>query len=537
MKADELLLNELVCFENGKLEFQGRRLVLHDMHAFARLRQDLLDMLGPEHTRRVLTRFGYFWGQEDAAAMQRLFHWDNIREWVAAGPRLHSMQGVVRCVVQSLDVNNEDAHFAMTVLWHNSGEAAEHLEAVGQSETPVCWMLVGYASGYASYCLGQSVVFREKKCRSKGDPICTAEGRLRAEWGEEIRPELEYLKAEDIHGQIEQLTKQLRHERRRLHEIQQRTAPNLMEVKSAAFQRVLELSHRVAKYDTTVLVTGETGVGKEVVARHIHRLSSRSDKEFLAINCAALPENLLESELFGHKSGSFTGASEDRIGLFEQASGGTLFLDEIGDVSPGVQLRLLRALQEREIMRVGESISRTIDVRVIAATNRDLAEALEAGRMREDLYFRLSVLEIRVPPLRERPEDILPLARHFVESMQKKLNIDELKLDAPALDCLLRYRWPGNVRELENTIERAAVLSPDGNITPPYLPEAMRDTERQPSPRQATEKQSLQEVERTHIHRVLDQTGGNKAQAARILGISTATLWRRLKDKRGSAEG
>jgi transcriptional regulator with PAS, ATPase and Fis domain len=240
-----------------------------------------------------------------------------------------------------------------------------------------------------------------------------------------------------------------------------------------------------------------------------------------------LPETLLDSELFGHKAGAFTGAVSDHPGLFEAASGGTLFLDEIGDISHATQVKLLRVLQEREIRRVGESRNRPINVRVLAATNRDLAAGMASGKFREDLYYRLRVVEVAIPPLRERREDILPLARFFVERFRSKLNLPSLRLSPEALGFLTRYPWPGNVRELENAIEHAAILSRDGRLTPDLFPAGI--VHRTAGPRRSAGKRSLDEMAREHIEDVLRQTGGNRRQAAAILGISTVTLWRKLK--------
>ena len=235
--------------------------------------------------------------------------------------------------------------------------------------------------------------------------------------------------------------------------------PFLAVVRSKAFQNVLDMADRVARFDSSVLIRGETGVGKEVVARYIHAASNRSKSLMLSINCGALPETLLESELFGHKAGSFTGAIRDRVGLFEQAARGTILLDEIGDISPATQVKLLRVLQEREILRIGENIPRKVDIRIIAATNRNLDQAVSDGRFRVDLLYRLRVIEIEVPPLRERPEDILPLTRYFAEKLSKRLNLAHLRFDTACFDFFQSYAWPGNVRELQNAIERAAVLS------------------------------------------------------------------------------
>jgi len=303
-----------------------------------------------------------------------------------------------------------------------------------------------------------------------------------------------------------------------------------VEVRSKSFRDVLTLAERVARFDSSVLITGESGSGKEMLARHIHSLSPCADRAFLGVNCGALPETLLESELFGHKAGSFTGAISDRIGVFEEAHKGTIFLDEIGDVSSSVQVKLLRVLQEREIMRVGESKPRKIDVRVMAATNQDLSKAMREGRFRDDLYYRLSVIEVLVPPLRERKEDILPLARYFVERLSKRLKIRNLRMDATCIDYLLAYSWPGNVRELDNVLERAAVLSKDGVILPEFLPPTVVHLKSGVSSNSEVVRRSLSEVEQDHIQAVLELTNDNRSRAAKILGISSTTLWRKLKE-------
>jgi transcriptional regulator with PAS, ATPase and Fis domain len=363
-------------------------------------------------------------------------------------------------------------------------------------------------------------------------------GKDLASWGDEVQPYLPFFEADDIHGKIMRLTHELRkktlaleRQGRRLSALEPKSTMPFVEVHSASFRRVLEVTERVARYDSPVLVTGESGVGKELLARYIHRLSARSKRRFLAVNCGALPETLLESELFGHKAGAFTGAVKDRGGLFEEATKGTLFLDEIGDISPAMQVKLLRVLQEQEIMRVGESKPRTIDVRIVAATNRDLAAAILAGKFREDLYYRLAVIEIEIPPLRERREDILPLARHFLQRLTKKLGRAKRTLDARCVDLLQEYAWPGNVRELENAIERAAVLSKDGRIVPELLPRAVLHSPTcEPDVAHSTTA-TLAEVERNHIRLIMKTTRGNRTQAAKILGISPTTLWRKLKQE------
>jgi DNA-binding NtrC family response regulator/predicted hydrocarbon binding protein len=533
VRAEDLRLEEIIHFSEGSLSLHGRRLVIHDIHAFAHLRKDLFEMLGAESARRILTRFGYFWGHADAAAMKRIFTWDSLEEWVKAGPRMHMMQGVVRVAVRDLKIDAASGRFRMEVLWRDSGEAEEHRISLGESREPSCWMLAGYASGYASFCLDRPVYFLEGKCRAKGDRLCTAVGKDLDSWGEEVRPHLPFFQAEDVHGKIMTLTQELRRrtqelarERKRLEEV---SAPPYAEVRSGSFRRALDLASRAAPFDTSILIVGETGTGKEVLARHLHRHSKRSAGPFLGINCGALPETLLESELFGHRAGAFTGAVRDRTGLFEQASGGTIFLDEIGDIPVPMQTKLLRVLQEREVTRVGESLPRKVNVRVLAATHRDLPRAVREGRFREDLLYRLRVIEIEVPPLRERREDILPLARHFVETFAARLKRPRLRLDAASLDLLQAYRWPGNVRELENAIERAAVLSRDGVLRPQDFPPEVVRTGLSRGAGADPLSRSLADVEREHIRAVLERTGGRRDRAAEILGISPVTLWRRLR--------
>jgi len=536
MKAEDLSLEELVDFSEGSIGLRGRRLVLHDTYAFARFRKDLIEMIGPEQARRILTRLGYFWGQSDAAGMKRIFKWEDVTEWLKAGPRLHALQGVCRPTIKSLKMPEKDGAFEMEVVWRGSVEAQEHLEELGPAKAPSCWIMTGYASGYASFCLAQSIYFIERQCRVSGDRQCVAVGKDEASWGEELTPYLPYFQGDDITGKIKRLTaelkrknRELNRQRRRLDQLEGGECMGMTDVRSASFKRVLDLAHRIAPYDTSILITGESGTGKEVLARCIHRQSKRSKESFLTINCTALPETLLESELFGHKSGSFTGASYDRTGLFEQGNGGTVFLDEIGDISPATQLKLLRVLQEREIKRVGESKPRKIDVRVIAATNRDLMGAVREGAFREDLLYRLRVIEVPVPPLRDRREDILPLARYFVKRFGDKLGKKQLRLDTSTIDCLSTYTWPGNVRELENAVEHAAVLCREKTIQPEDLPPGILQHSNEATVTNHPLRQTLAAVEASHIRQVMRLTDDNRSRAAEILGINPTTLWRKLK--------
>ena len=294
-----------------------------------------------------------------------------------------------------------------------------------------------------------------------------------------------------------------------------------------SFTDVLKLAETVAPTDSTVLITGESGTGKEVLARYVHDLSDRAEGPFISINCGALPENLLESELFGHVKGSFTGAVRDRDGLLVAARGGTFFLDEVGEMSPALQVKLLRALQEREVVPVGASQPVAIGVRVIAATNRDLEQEIRRGSFRSDLYYRLNVITMHMPPLRERDQDVAVLAEHFLG--EHAASGRALRLSEDAVRLLRGYDWPGNVRELENAIERAAILARDGEITPAELPARVAQPQAVPFVSERTQvNPTLELVERAYIQWVLQAEGGNKARAAEVLGIDPSTLYRKL---------
>ena len=297
--------------------------------------------------------------------------------------------------------------------------------------------------------------------------------------------------------------------------------------KCRSFIEILELGETVAPTESTVLISGESGSGKEVLARYIHLLSERAEAPFSSLNCGALPEGLLESELFGHTKGSFTGAVRDKIGLLEAAEGGTLFLDEIGEMSPATQVRLLRALQEREVIPVGSTEAVSIDVRIMAATHRDLNEEIRRGTFRSDLYYRLNVIALHLPPLRERREDIPLLAHHFLGVIVGEDG--DKSLGEEAMEVLCAYDWPGNVRELENALERAAVVAAGGPIGPSHFPERVRQEHAPPLVNdQLPPNPSMEVIERAYIQWVLVAEGGNKTRAAEVLGIDPSTLYRKL---------
>ena len=299
---------------------------------------------------------------------------------------------------------------------------------------------------------------------------------------------------------------------------------------SPALRDSLEMVRQVADSDATVLLTGESGTGKELFARMIGDLSHRSDKPFVTVNCASLPESILESELFGYQEGAFTGATQDKPGRFEVADGGTVFLDEIGEVPPSVQVKLLRVLQEGTFERLGANEPTQVDVRVIAATHVDLEQAMDEGRFREDLYYRLNVVNIDIPPLRERLEDVPLLAEHFLKMYRDANSTDIEGFESDALDALSDYRWPGNVRELENVIERAVVLDTDGVIGTDDLPETVLEQSEQSRSIQVPLGTPLEEIEQTVLRETLRMTDGDKKLTAKLLGIATRTVYRKLNE-------
>lgn len=312
-------------------------------------------------------------------------------------------------------------------------------------------------------------------------------------------------------------------------ELEERYHPANIVGNSGVMQQVYDLIAQVAKSDTTVLIRGESGVGKELVAQAIHYNSYRASMPFIKVNCAALPESVIESELFGHEKGAFTGAIRERKGRFELADSGSIFLDEIGDLTPAMQIRLLRVLQEREFERVGSTDTIKVNVRVIAATNRELEMLMEQGTFRQDLYYRLNVFPIHLPPLRERKSDILDLANFFIEKYSKANGKNVRRISTPAIDMLMSYHWPGNVRELENCIERAVLLSNDDVVHGHHLPPTLQTAEASNTVMSGTLETTLDAVEREMIVEALKNARGNNAKAARALGISERIMGLRVR--------
>ncbi len=343
-------------------------------------------------------------------------------------------------------------------------------------------------------------------------------------------------KADEILLRLQRLTEQetLMFENQSLKRVlHQETSFSNIIARSPKMLEIFDTIRKIADYKTTVLITGESGSGKELIARAIHFNSPRATKPFIAINCSAIPENLLESELFGYMKGSFTGANKDKKGLFEEASGGTLFLDEVGDLPPALQVKLLRAIQEEEIRRVGASNVIKIDVRIITATLKNLSDEIKKGMFREDLYYRLNVLPIHLPPLRERKEDIPLLVDTFVKRFNKEMGKNVDKTTPEAMQHLTDYHWPGNVRELENTIERAMVLENAKELQASHLPDVVRNVEINPAIRAAANELSIKKMmvimEQELIKKALDKTNGNRTWAAKLLEISHRALLYKIK--------
>ncbi len=537
MQAEDLHHQELLELdaEGGIIRFAGQRAVLLDAVAMGLLRKYLVENFGLLAARVVLTQFGFAHGWRMAEAMQAEFQWKSDEEWRRAGTRIHTLEGLFRVELGSLDPLSPTGSTLVA-----SYEAEQHLLHFGRADATVCWTLSGLTSGYSSRIAGKDIYVLEDRCMGKGDAACHLLGRTREEWGDEHAEELRFFDAkrlaECLDVSLRRVTETLKVAEQKLREHRRalvRVARDVEEplgivAKSAPMRTLVDLARRVAKVDSTTLITGESGSGKERIARLVHEESTRAAGPFIAVNCGAITETLLEGELFGHTRGAFTGATQDRPGLFEAANNGTLLLDEIGDVSTGMQVKLLRVLQERELRRVGENRARKVDVRIVAATNRDLAHGVAAGTFRQDLYYRLKVVELHVPPLRERRDDILPLARVLLGDSALRMKRKLAGLAPGAADLLLSYAWPGNVRELENAMERAAALARGSRVEAEDLPGEIRRAFREPAVAPGAVR-ALDEIEKEYILAALALNGGNQTHTAEQLRIGSATLYRKLK--------
>jgi two-component system response regulator HydG len=533
MRLEDLDIRELLEIdpEEGSVRFAGQRALILDAVAMGLLRKQVIETFGQAAARALFTRFAFAHGWRMAEALCSGFQWDSVTDWRNAGGLIHMLQGLIRLAPHAPDPFSEEG-----ATMEASYEAEQHRLHLGRAENPVCWSLSGFASGYLSRTEGTRIYVLEDRCIGQGHETCHFHAKTREQWGAALEPHLPFFEQDGgLDVALRQITARLTQAERKLAARQRAMAgvalegelPSGIVARSTGMRRVLELARRVAQVDSTVLISGESGVGKERVARLLHEESPHAAGPFLAINCGALSETLLESELFGHARGAFTGAIRDRPGLLEAASGGTLFLDEVGEMPSSVQVKLLRALQERLIRRVGENRDRPIRVRIVAATNRDLAREVTAGRFRKDLYYRLCVVELRVPPLRERREDILPLARAMITSAARRMARRAPSLTPAAADQLTRHEWPGNVRELENAMERAVALAQAKRIELADLPEEIRGA--LPAPVASAGVRTLEALERDYILAALELNRGNQTVTARQLGIGAATLYRKLK--------
>jgi DNA-binding NtrC family response regulator len=500
----------------GTHAFASHRVILMPSDALWTLREQLIERLGSAAARTVLTQLGCAWGWHTADAIGIAIPWRDLTLWSHALPALQALVGLGTSASTSRRPKPTDQ-----LEWSDSFEGHQQLVMQRGGSEPACWVLAGFASGYLSKSMDGAVTCVEEACIAMGDPVCRFNVVTPAEPapGPSCTSSLHHFddQAAALHiGESNDNEADGTH-----HEARRRA------IHSTAMHHIFDLATRVAPLASTVLIVGETGVGKERIAKYIHEQSRRKRQPFVAINCGALSETLLESELFGHGRGAFTGAMQERAGLFEAAHGGTIFLDEIGEMPFAMQVKLLRVLQEREVRRLGENAPRRIDVRVVVATNRQLDREVIAGRFREDLYYRLRVVELHIPPLRERPEDLRALIRILLEAAARAVPCAITGFTPHALDVLLRYHWPGNVRELENAIERACALARGPLIEVTDLPQHLRNV---PSfiPPQAVVRPWF-DVERDYILAALALNGGNRAVTAEQLGIGPATLFRKLR--------
>jgi len=543
--------------EEGAIWLGEQRMILLHTAALGALRKELIDTLGVERARGLFMRMGFHSGMRDAELARQLRPGQSDFGQLEIGPCLHTIEGVVRVTPVKVDIDIAAGIYDGEFLWHDSFEGDVHRRFFGTADQPACWMQIGYATGYTSALMGKTILYREVECIACGHAHCRIVGKPVEAWddGEEALrvyqpdPVIETLM--DLQREVESL--------RALQRVD--VQPADLVGMSPGFRATWNLLQRAAASNVTVLLLGETGVGKERFAQALHSVSSRADMPFVAVNCAAIPDELIESELFGVEKGAFTGANQSRPGRFERAHGGTLFLDELGELSPPAQSKLLRVLQEGEVERVGATGTRKVDVRLVAATNVDLAGAVQRGTFRKDLYYRLNVYPVTIPPLRDRLDDIRLLAERFVARYSARHGKKIFGITDRALAELRRHDWPGNVRELENVIERGVILAtPGGPISADHLflpPSAAPALDAAPRlgasgtlpelrdaavhgllDHMAEQHLALGDIETVLMEAAMERASGNMSQAARLLGITRPQLAYRWKTRgtRNAAE-
>jgi len=546
-ESDDLRSKVHFCAETGEIWLHEHRMLLVHAEAQAALRKELIDTLGMQRAQGLLTRMGYASGARDAELARARDPNANDISLFMTGPQLHTLEGIVRVTPVKVEFDRSTGQFYGEFIWQNSWEGQWHRRAFGIHDEPVCWTQIGYACGYTSAFMGRPIFYKEVECVGMGNDNCRIVGKPIEEWEDAdqykalFTPESIADQLLDLQTQVVQLRSSIGAQER---------LPSDMLGSSPRFRAAYELLKQAANNRITVLLLGETGVGKEMFARALHESGSRRDEPFIAVNCSAIPHDLIESELFGVEKGAYTGALASRPGRFERADGGTLFLDEIGDFPLSAQCKLLRVLQDGELERLGDQKTRKIDVRLVAATNCDLQELIAAGKFRSDLYYRLNAFPIKLPPLRERKEDIGPLAKSFLDRYSvvhaKKLR----GFTDKARRALLSYRWPGNIRELQNMVERGVILAPNGtrievnhlfSFCPDDQPGAFgldRNGDIGPERLEAGPSlcetvfggiMTLEQVEAVLLETAVDRARGNLSAAARMLGITRPQIAYRLK--------
>ena len=532
----------------GQIWLDENRMLLLHAKAMGHMRRELFDALGEHGARGVLVRMGFGAGQQDAELARSLIGEGDPYDVFRIGPELHAFEGMVKSTITQREIDWEKGIFFGEVLLANTWEAESHIQHFGIGDDPVCWTIVGYASGYTSQFLKRFIVFREVSCCGRGDTACKLVARPAEAWAPDDGY-LDYFRqnagAYPMRRLEDELT-QLRGGARGPVSTEGEIVGN-----SPEFRAAFELVRKAANSPINVLLLGETGVGKEMFARWMHDHSDRADGPFVAINCGAIPHDLIESELFGVEKGAFTGAQHSRSGRFERADGGTLFLDEVGDLPVAAQVKLLRVLQTGEVERLGDHQVRKVNVRLVAATNVNLPGAIAEGRFRADLYYRLSTYPVTIPPLRDRPGDIPPLAQALIAKYEARYDKRLGGLTDRALRALLGYRWSGNVRELENLVERGVLLAPEGGqievehlfAEPPTAVDAGAQVDRSGVVGSAEESNrnrlceqvldrdgfDLEAHEQRLIELAVRRADGNLTHAAKALGITRRQLSYRLK--------